>query len=472
MPRAVLQRGRGRQDAGHQPRHAAPLGPRRPDQDDPRQRQPADRAGSRDRAAARRPETARSSARATGSPGRSAEVKVEGLMAQVELRRRRDPPGSSRSSRPTRSRSSGCEPGMAGDRGRQGDLGDGGARMRGLAAAIARRRRCSSRGGAASAALARRPDRLRGRVADRRLPEDRSGGEVLVRGLEHARRADPAGRAGGRLRLGEHDAAAAALHSDGPLLEAGRASRATRSSVIVPKSNPAKIHSVYDLRKPGIKLVIAAPERAGRRLHAAGAEEHEPDERALRTSSATRPTCARCWRRSRSARRDAGFVYSTDARTVPGKVTMIRIPAWAQPKVQYGICVVVGELEQGGCAARSSTGCSARRARRSCSGTASCHGSKPQARRLGARAQGRLRLPSSSARRAVALALPRAAGRRDLHARPAGRARPPALEPGRHRRARRQPQDDADRAGADPAVRDAARVPARHAAASRAGRCS
>ena len=38
---------------------------------------------------------------------------------------------------------------------------------------------------------------------------------------------------------------------------------------------------------------------------------------------------------------DAGFVYSTDARTVPGKVTVvIKVPAWAQPKVQYGICVV------------------------------------------------------------------------------------------------------------------------------------
>ena len=33
---------------------------------------------------------------------------------------------------------------------------------------------------------------------------------------------------------------------------------------------------------------------------------------------------------------DAGFVYSTDAKTVAGKVTVIRVPAWAQPKVQYG----------------------------------------------------------------------------------------------------------------------------------------
>jgi len=37
---------------------------------------------------------------------------------------------------------------------------------------------------------------------------------------------------------------------------------------------------------------------------------------------------------------DAGFVYSTDAKTVPGKVLALKVPAWAQPKVQYGACVV------------------------------------------------------------------------------------------------------------------------------------
>jgi len=25
---------------------------------------------------------------------------------------------------------------------------------------------------------------------------------------------------------------------------------------------------------------------------------------------------------------------------VPGRVTVIKVPAWAQPKVQYGMCVV------------------------------------------------------------------------------------------------------------------------------------
>ena len=32
--------------------------------------------------------------------------------------------------------------------------------------------------------------------------------------------------------------------------------------------------------------------------------------------------------------------YATDAETVAGQVKVIKIPAWAQPKVQYGICVV------------------------------------------------------------------------------------------------------------------------------------
>ena len=37
---------------------------------------------------------------------------------------------------------------------------------------------------------------------------------------------------------------------------------------------------------------------------------------------------------------DAGFVYATDARTVPGKVRVIRLPARGQPNVEYGIAVV------------------------------------------------------------------------------------------------------------------------------------
>jgi molybdate transport system substrate-binding protein len=37
---------------------------------------------------------------------------------------------------------------------------------------------------------------------------------------------------------------------------------------------------------------------------------------------------------------DAGFVYTTDARTVSSKVRLLKIPARAQPRIRYGICVV------------------------------------------------------------------------------------------------------------------------------------
>ena len=46
--------------------------------------------------------------------------------------------------------------------------------------------------------------------------------------------------------------------------------------IVVPTSNPAGIRSVYDLDEAGVKLVIAGPGRAGRQLHAADPEEHEP----------------------------------------------------------------------------------------------------------------------------------------------------------------------------------------------------
>jgi len=43
---------------------------------------------------------------------------------------------------------------------------------------------------------------------------------------------------------------------------------------------------------------------------------------------------------------DSGFVYSTDAKTVPGKVKVIRLPASAQPKVAYSIAVVTRSPNQ------------------------------------------------------------------------------------------------------------------------------
>ncbi len=109
--------------------------------------------------------------------------------------------------------------------------------------------------------------------------------------------------------------------------------------VIVPRSNPADIHTVYDLRKSGVKLVVAAP----------GVPVGSYTVQVLKNMNLT-SVLSNVVSRENDVREvlakvalseaDAGFVYSTDARTVPGKVRALKIPAWAQPKVQYGICMV------------------------------------------------------------------------------------------------------------------------------------
>jgi molybdate transport system substrate-binding protein len=109
--------------------------------------------------------------------------------------------------------------------------------------------------------------------------------------------------------------------------------------LIVPKSNPAGIHSVYDLRKPGVKLVIGAagvPVGDYTRvvLHNLGADDvlgnvvsQETDVREVLAKVAL-------------GEADAGFVYLTDARTVRGQVATIGIRWSAQPIVEYAAAVV------------------------------------------------------------------------------------------------------------------------------------
>jgi molybdate transport system substrate-binding protein len=112
-----------------------------------------------------------------------------------------------------------------------------------------------------------------------------------------------------------------------------------RLALIVPRSNPAEIRSIYDLRRKPVKLVIcgaAVPVGAYTRtvLRKMGLTSvlskvvsQETDVRAVTGKVAL-------------GQADAGFVYVTDAKAVSDQVTAIRIPAWAQPRVRYEIAVV------------------------------------------------------------------------------------------------------------------------------------
>ena len=114
---------------------------------------------------------------------------------------------------------------------------------------------------------------------------------------------------------------------------------ANRLALIVPKSNPAGIKSVYDLRSKNVKLVIAASavpvggytRTVLRKMSLSSVlskvVSQESDVKAVTGKVAL-------------GQADAGFVYVTDARAVSDRVNVIRIPAWAQPRVRYEIAVV------------------------------------------------------------------------------------------------------------------------------------
>ncbi len=110
--------------------------------------------------------------------------------------------------------------------------------------------------------------------------------------------------------------------------------------VMVPKSNPGRIDSVYDLRRQGVKVVIGdrgVPIGAYTRqlLDALGVTDavmrnvvsQETDVKGIVSKVAL-------------GEADAGFVYVTDARPVASKVRKVLLPGWAQPLIRYEIAVV------------------------------------------------------------------------------------------------------------------------------------
>jgi molybdate transport system substrate-binding protein len=109
--------------------------------------------------------------------------------------------------------------------------------------------------------------------------------------------------------------------------------------LIVPRSNPAKLHSVYDLRRNGIKLVIgqtgvpigdytrAALKKLGLSSVLTRVVSEETDVKHIVGKVAL-------------GEADAGFVYRTDVKPAARKLRSIALPARAQPKVRYELAVV------------------------------------------------------------------------------------------------------------------------------------
>ena len=118
--------------------------------------------------------------------------------------------------------------------------------------------------------------------------------------------------------------------------------------VIVPKSNPANLHSVYDLRRSGIKLVIGdqgVPIGSYTRqlLDALGIKDA-----VLRNVVSQETDVKGIVAKVALGEADAGFVYVTDARPVASKVQRIFLPAWAQPPIRYQAAIVKSTPRQVG----------------------------------------------------------------------------------------------------------------------------
>lgn len=111
--------------------------------------------------------------------------------------------------------------------------------------------------------------------------------------------------------------------------------------LIVPKSNPAGIRSVYDLKQGAPKrIAVGAPAvpvgaytrqllarmRLGRVL-THNVVSNEPNVGGVVTKVALGSAAA-------------GFVYATDARVASGRVRVIRLPTRAQPPIRYEFCIV------------------------------------------------------------------------------------------------------------------------------------
>jgi molybdate transport system substrate-binding protein len=113
----------------------------------------------------------------------------------------------------------------------------------------------------------------------------------------------------------------------------------------VPRSNPAGLRSVVDLRTKEARLVIGTArvpigaytrdvlKRLGLTRVLANVVSEEPDAKGIVGKVAL-------------GQADAGFVYQTDVKPVADRVIAIQLPARAQPKVRYEIAVVTASANR------------------------------------------------------------------------------------------------------------------------------
>lgn len=112
-----------------------------------------------------------------------------------------------------------------------------------------------------------------------------------------------------------------------------------RLVVVLAHGNPLHLSSVQQLERHGLRIVMAAsgvPVGDYTRKVLARMGLSDLVGKAVSQETDVREVLAKVT----LGEADAGFVYATDARTVPGKVRVFALPAGAQPLVAYAMAVV------------------------------------------------------------------------------------------------------------------------------------
>jgi molybdate transport system substrate-binding protein len=116
--------------------------------------------------------------------------------------------------------------------------------------------------------------------------------------------------------------------------------------IVVPKSNPAGIADIYDLTKPGVTIDVANSAVPVGSYTLQILKNMNLTARILPNVVSQETDVRTVLTKIALGQADAGFVYATDAKTVPGQVKVIKVPAWAQPKVTYAMAVVSRSAHQ------------------------------------------------------------------------------------------------------------------------------
>lgn len=145
--------------------------------------------------------------------------------------------------------------------------------------------------------------------------------------------------------MGANTTTAASLYASGIVEKPVNFTRNTLA-VVVPKANPAGIKSIYDLTKPGLKIDEAASSvpvgsYTVQVLNQMGLNA------AVQANVVSQETSdANVVSKVALGQVDAGFVYLSDYVIDPTHLSLIKVPAWAQPKITYAMAIVTKSPNQ------------------------------------------------------------------------------------------------------------------------------